>query len=501
MGNRAASANEDEQTLWEWAKNRLVLALARFSMRAMIPARPFPACPAPAAPDYARAAAWAAHPRLAPRNAACECVPAGEPAPPPDAARAASVFFVKPTTFCSDAAWNEPVAARDGGPWPPSEEMFAHTLAACASAFNACCRVYAPRYRGACMAACGLEPASGRAAYDLAYADVARAFAHFLAELQPGEPWLLASHSQARRKCRRTLQHIEHDAFHIIIFIEHGIRCMSGCSLWTRARRFSCSVRQGGVHADRLLAECVDPVPGVRARMVAAYLVGSCIPRDKFRRSYPHLRPSAGATDAGGVVIGWDTVPEREGPVPAGGGWRGDVGIWYAEGWEAEATDKGFLCTSPLTWKTFGFESTGGAGERAGDAPAGDGDDGRGRWRGAALPVTSRDAPAGPGPLTGAEFYRTTREPFGMAVTGIARVDVRPAGTPGDGTDFFYARPTATNLVVPTLPRAEAADMLHKGMGVDEYHTLDWPLFYFNIRANVRERVDAFVEKSSSGTR
>ena len=66
-----------------------------------------------------------------------------------------------------------------------------------ASVFNACCRIYAPRYRQASLG--GLN---NDAALDLAYTDVARAFRHFAAHANHGRPIIIASHSQGTNHAR-----------------------------------------------------------------------------------------------------------------------------------------------------------------------------------------------------------------------------------------------------------------------------------------------------------
>ena len=61
--------------------------------------------------------------------------------------------------------------------------------------FNACCAVYAPRYRQANGRAFTHPDAKGQPALDLAYSDVERAFERFLAQTDD-RPFLIASHSQ-----------------------------------------------------------------------------------------------------------------------------------------------------------------------------------------------------------------------------------------------------------------------------------------------------------------
>ena len=103
------------------------------------------------------------------------------------------VFFVHPTTYYSPDHWN---AALD------DQAVNAYTddpvLRSQASVFNDCCRIYAPRYRQATIAAFfdleqGIDSTS---AIDLAYSDVKKAFNYYLENFNHGRPFILAGHSQ-----------------------------------------------------------------------------------------------------------------------------------------------------------------------------------------------------------------------------------------------------------------------------------------------------------------
>jgi hypothetical protein len=139
----------------------------------------------PPAPDYAEQAAWAALPEL---DDGADVSLAELPAIDPLAAPA-DVFYVHPTTWLG-AQWNAPFddpavieATTRGG-----------TLIQ-ASAFNACCAVYAPRYRQANGRAYSLPDSNSEHAVAVAYADVSAAFDAFLAGT--GErPFIIAGHSQ-----------------------------------------------------------------------------------------------------------------------------------------------------------------------------------------------------------------------------------------------------------------------------------------------------------------
>lgn len=169
------------------------------------------------APDYATADAWAARPGKA-SNATF--VPEGVTN---DAAEpAVDVFFVHPTGYLNGGDWNSPLNAGSA-----TEENTKWMMANQASAFNGCCNVYAPRYREASIFRyLSAPPDIAEKAMDFAYADVVRAFEHFIANDSQGRPFIIASHSQ------------------------------------------------GTTHAFRLIKEHVDGTP-LAQRFVAGYLIGS----------------------------------------------------------------------------------------------------------------------------------------------------------------------------------------------------------------------------------
>lgn len=250
------------------------------------PAQPWAGSVAPPAPDYRKARSWAALPGL---SSPALLAPAGAR---PAAARApVDVFYIHPTSFLSGSAWNAPLHT-DSRAW----EMIDVMLAAQASAFNACCEVYAPHYREATLFSFLPESgADGEQALAFAYNDVLRAFREFLG--RTGErPFIIASHSQ------------------------------------------------GTFHALRLLAEEVDSQP-LQQRLVAAYLVGYWLPMDTFERNLRQISPCQNAADTG-CVVHWSTYAE-------GAQRRAGVPHWYAQGTE-RSDGKPLLCINPLSWHQDG---------------------------------------------------------------------------------------------------------------------------------------------------
>jgi hypothetical protein len=169
------------------------------------------------APDYAQADAWAARPG---KESFATFVPEGVV---DDAtARGVDVFFVHPTGYLNGGDWNSPLDANSA-----TEENTKWMMANQASAFNSCCNVYAPRYREASIFRyLSAPPDIAEKAMDFAYADVVRAFEHFIQADNQGRPFIIASHSQ------------------------------------------------GTSHAFRLIRERIDGTP-LAQRMVAGYLIGS----------------------------------------------------------------------------------------------------------------------------------------------------------------------------------------------------------------------------------
>jgi hypothetical protein len=164
------------------------------------PGEAFSDAAVPAAPDYARTEYWAALPD---RVDLADTV-ADPSAHDAQADADVDVFFVHPTTYYSRKGWNQPL---------PDAQADAVTdglvLRGQAAVFNACCRIYAPRYRQATLFSFFDESGDGKQALDVAYADVEAAFDYFLDHYSRGRPFILASHSQGSRHLALLL----HDRF------------------------------------------------------------------------------------------------------------------------------------------------------------------------------------------------------------------------------------------------------------------------------------------------
>jgi hypothetical protein len=363
-------------------------AIVPLTLRFLGPSHGFdPALKAPP-PDYASAQAWVARPET---QDLADYVPTGvgdtqvASAPAAAASKPVDVFFVHPTTYLKGEDWNDPLRAGTA-----TEENTRWVLANQASAYNGCCNVYAPHYRQVSIFTFG-RPGDAREeirrqALDLAYQDVARAFEHFLSEIQQ-RPFMLAGHSQ------------------------------------------------GTMHLRRLLKEKIAGTP-LAQRMVAAYLIGGGVNVQELE-ALSDVHACQSATDLG-CVVHWATY--------------GPDAVPFAL--EPGTTT---LCTNPLTWKVDGEPAD------------------------AALNM-------GAVPPSGT---------FSIRFWG----DDRAAGTRFDAlaaplVGHVGAQCKDGGLVV------DAQDGTVFGaydLGGQNYHGLDYALFYMNIRANAKQRVDAYVSSAAAG--
>jgi hypothetical protein len=237
-----------------------------------------------AAPDYSQPEAWAALPGG--QEKAGFAPPRSSPADEPPA----DVFFVHPTTWFDREVWNDPLDSQKA-----REMVDDIIMPGQASAFNGCCRIFAPRFRQATIGAYFAEPEEASQAFSVAYSDVERAFETFVQEHNDGRPFILAGHSQ------------------------------------------------GSMHAMRLL-ERIDADEALRERLIAAYIPGFAHPMSRFETAYEHLEPCDGPEQTG-CVVSWDTY--SEGTEPDGA----DPLVYWTDGeLAAPAADAERQCTNPVSW-------------------------------------------------------------------------------------------------------------------------------------------------------
>lgn len=237
----------------------------------------------PPAPDYARAGTWLAFPGRGglERSTVPGVTPVDEAAAPAD------VFFVHPTTFKGSAVWNAPYDASAA-----AAPLDAPVLLDQVSAFNGCCRLYAPHYRQATLAAL-----KAPAAMDVAYGDVARAFRYYVAHFNHGRPFIIASHSQ------------------------------------------------GTAHAIRLLQEEILGTP-LQGRLVAAYLIGGYVP-DTFGALGLPVCDDRRQT---GCVLSYNTSETGRG----GARMLVDNKTYWWRGALRTNGQARAICVNPLTWRQRG---------------------------------------------------------------------------------------------------------------------------------------------------
>jgi hypothetical protein len=110
--------------------------------------------------------------------------------PPEDEAPRFAVFFIHPTSFLENDAWNAPIDDED------SQNRARLMVRGMASAFNKASEIWVPRYRQATYGAFLTEaPEAGRA-LDAAYADIDAAFDFFIDSVPDDMPIVIAGHSQ-----------------------------------------------------------------------------------------------------------------------------------------------------------------------------------------------------------------------------------------------------------------------------------------------------------------
>lgn len=248
------------------------------------------AAPAPrSGPDYSSADAWIARPDFDAKDNPALWRPADWP-PPAQELPLAAVFYIHPTTYLQDDRWNAPVSATDSD-W--RDRLFVESQA---SAFNGVGEIWAPRYRQAAFGAFLLKSEDARQALDLAYSDVAAAFDTFLKTIKPGQPIILAGHSQ------------------------------------------------GSLHLIRLLRE---RGPALNNRIVAAYVVGWPIDR---RSDLPALPlPACSEPGQAGCILSWMSFGEPANPSLILGEWQKTDGL---AGGMRHRED--VLCVNPISGKADG---------------------------------------------------------------------------------------------------------------------------------------------------
>lgn len=163
---------------------------------AFVPSAKFEAQAALPGNAYGDPAMWLARPGLGESDAS-RWLPAGveRAAKPLEVA----VFFVHPTSYMNRAAWNAPL---DDAEANDRARLFTKTMA---SPFNDAARLWAPRYRQATVGAFFTNDRQAVEALNVAYADIEKAFAAFVAQVPENSPIVLVGHSQGAFLLRRLI--------------------------------------------------------------------------------------------------------------------------------------------------------------------------------------------------------------------------------------------------------------------------------------------------------
>ena len=151
------------------------------------PRQPYQTYRPPAAPDYARASAWA----LLPRDPLLASARDGP----------ADVFFIHPTTYDGGQHWNGPIDHRRS-----SRQLEQVMLPNYAGPFLRSGRLFAPRYRQASLYAMLALREDARAARAFAYSDVRRAFLTFLERYNQRRPFLVVGVEQGGTLAQRLVR-------------------------------------------------------------------------------------------------------------------------------------------------------------------------------------------------------------------------------------------------------------------------------------------------------
>jgi hypothetical protein len=353
---------------------------------------------APKAPDFENKYFWVAHPD---KSDTSDLVPIGIDTSGDIANKEVDVFFVHSTGFVGPGGWNSSMQIENS-----EAQSIEYMLSSMASIFNGCCNIYAPHYREAQIQSFMPESFdSGTQALDLAYQDVEAAFDYYLTHYNQGRPFIVVGHSQ------------------------------------------------GTTHALRLLEQRVDNTQLVN-QLVAGYLVGYWLPKDKFTRGFEQIKPCEIATQIG-CIVSYDVFGQ-------GGELDAKVPHWYKTGWEvnrlADDSVKPTVCVNPMSWQSNQNK-------------------------------ISKSQHLGAMPV---DFKRT---PLNMLL----------ANNPGfifDELPALVSELTSAQCLedgrLEIMQQADNAFSNHLEQDNKSYHILDFSLFYGNIRQNAMQRVNQFMMTDSA---
>ncbi|MEI1279131.1 DUF3089 domain-containing protein [Leptospira venezuelensis] len=153
------------------------------------------------APDYSKSEFWAALPD---KKDNADLVPENSGFKDNQSLAEADTFYIHPTTLLlRPKYWNGDLKDES-----LNERTDKHPVKTQASAFNECCKVYAPRYRQAAFFVFTKDVPEGETALDFAYQDVKASFLYYMKHWNKGRPYIIASHSQGTRHSVRLLKEV-----------------------------------------------------------------------------------------------------------------------------------------------------------------------------------------------------------------------------------------------------------------------------------------------------
>lgn len=201
----------------------------------------------PIKPDYSNEQNWSGLPF---RDDATDLIPKYETWVG-DSQKTVDVFYIYPTIYRNGETWNADLSNHK-----LNSRIDKLPVKFQATVFNEMGRVYAPRYRQACVESFS-DSINGPKALAFAYQDVKLAFDYYMEHFNHGRPIIIASHSQ------------------------------------------------GTYHARMLLKEYFD-TPAMKEKLVCAYIVGYAI----YPEEYEVLTPCKNATETNCYVT-WSSFDEN----------------------------------------------------------------------------------------------------------------------------------------------------------------------------------------------
>ncbi|MCC6215606.1 MAG: DUF3089 domain-containing protein [Polyangiaceae bacterium] len=195
----------------------------------------------------------------------------------PDDSAPVDCFYVYPTVDLSFV----PDQHTDFGDTSPMLDPLLSQAARLGSA----CRVFAPLYRQVTIGTFSAEPEIAEPLLQVAYADVADAFEHFLAQWSRGRPFVLVGHSQGAQMLRRLVaERVETDdallaRLRLALLVGGDVVVPTGARVGGSFSKVPlCRERheRGCVVAYRSYAEGYPPEPGARFATVGAGLEAAC---------------------------------------------------------------------------------------------------------------------------------------------------------------------------------------------------------------------------------